>query len=75
MTPLWLKSTTQLLLIITIVVLTIYNVAVAWMYGTEATISGVLVDAGRRYPILIFVIGLALGVAIGHWWPVQMPPQ
>ena len=41
MTPAWLKSTTQLLLIGTIIVLTVYNVAVILVSSHGAILSAI----------------------------------
>jgi hypothetical protein len=51
--------------------LAIYDVIAVWRGGNGATISEVLLAAGRSYPILV----LALGILLGHlFWPQRIGP-
>ena len=64
MTP---RDVTSLVILGTTVLLGLYDVLMGVKYGPEATISIVMYDLARRYPIVPFM----LGVLAGHiFWPM-----
>lgn len=61
------RTATEYLIIANVVLVALYDVAARVWGGPEATISVVLYDATRAWP----VIALAAGAIVAHiWWPV-----
>lgn len=66
MTPAHWRRITVGLLIGLAVALGLYDLAAYVMGGNDSTLSIVIRDAGRDNPIIVFLMGLA----VGHWiWP------
>lgn len=58
MTP---EEKTKLVLTITVIVLSIYDVYMIWTYGPRASISEVIVTCTKDYPIIALIFGLICG--------------
>ena len=43
----------------------------AFYTGKTATLSRKIVDWTKKWPLLPFIMGLAIGVVAGHWWPIS----
>lgn len=60
------RQMTTAVLIASGLLLFAYNVTVAIIWGTEATISTVLYDLGQRWPMVPFLLG---GLLFHVYWP------
>jgi hypothetical protein len=58
---------TKLVLIVTIVLLILYNLVVLYIAGPDATISRVAYQAAQENPFLVFALGFILGHIL---WPL-----
>jgi hypothetical protein len=59
-----MERTTAFLVLAVVLLLSVYDVIVAIWSRPESTISGVLLDAAKEYPIVPF----AICVLTGHIW-------
>jgi putative effector of murein hydrolase len=68
MTPERWRQVTEGVVAGTTVAVVLYDIAARWFGGNDATVSVVLSDAARKWP----VIALAAGALMGHlFWPVD----
>ena len=62
------REVTQVVIVLAVVGLGLFDVIIGLLAGREATISCVLLDACQQHPIVAF----ALGVLCGHClWPCR----
>ncbi len=59
-----MERATAFLILLAIVILSAYDVVVAIFHSPAATVSGVLLDTAREYPVVPF----ALAALMGHIW-------
>lgn len=65
------RAVTSALLVCLAAAMGIYDVIAVWRGGGRATISSVVLDTARAYPIL----AIAFGILIGHlFWPQKVAP-
>lgn len=58
-------------IVLTTVFLVLYDVAIVWLAGVDASISVVLYEESRKHPA---IAGAAL-LVVGHiWWPSRDGP-
>jgi hypothetical protein len=62
------RTITALVLLVNALVLGLFDIYMIARYGGEASISLVMYDLAREYPILAFLIG---GVCFHWFWPVK----
>lgn len=55
------QDTTKLVLISTVIFLSLYDTYVIWNYGSQASISEVIVALTKENPIIAVVAGLLTG--------------
>jgi hypothetical protein len=57
---------------VTVAVVAAYDIWAYRSHGYHATISYLLLSASQKRPIVAALIGLALGILLGHlFWPQQ----
>lgn len=71
----WLNDKTmvaRLAVVVSIVVVVVFDVAIWYWLGAENTISAVALKDAKRFPIIPLLVGLAIGIVIGHiYWANQ----
>lgn len=61
-----MRTLTEILLVVVVVFLLIYDGLAVLLIGFDATISVVVLEWSQRYPVIPFLCG----VVAGHfWWP------
>lgn len=60
------NNITEIVIFSTIIILIIYDIFILLKKGSKYTISSVLLELGKKYPIIPFF----LGIVFGHiFWP------
>lgn len=62
------KAQTVVFLAIIAVAVIAWNVFALYFWGPQATISRVVADSSRQYPMIPFLIGFVVGFVSGHWF-------
>lgn len=62
----WWKVATLVLLVTTPFVIGAYDLTAYLHGGNDATISRTILDTAREYPLFPLVIGLMVGLLLGH---------
>lgn len=60
------REVTIVVIVVTIVGLSVYDVVVYLIGGNEATISRTLLDGTKEYPIIVVLFSVGFGVLLGH---------
>lgn len=64
------KAVTVAVILFEILFPFVYTLLVGRLVGVEATISAVISEAGRQYPIIAAFFGALFALLIAHFWPI-----
>ena len=65
------KTYTKYFLIALLLVIAIYDISIAYIYGGDATISRFTWYLAEKYPVIGFSIVFGFGVLVGHLFVPQ----